>query len=86
MNVKLLILLCFERLGGHNSRKCIIFNVCDSQELTFLKPRTTLIYPKHVPKYLWWAFMMSFTVDLTVQCQNGMAIPHLTCRFWVAPC
>jgi hypothetical protein len=29
MNVRLLILLCFERLGGHNSRKWIIFSVCD---------------------------------------------------------
>jgi len=44
MNVKLLILLCFERLGGHNSRKCIIFNVCYDRKLTFLKPKTTLIY------------------------------------------
>ncbi len=86
MNVRLLKLLCFERLSGQNSRKCIIFNVCDGQELTFLKPRTTLIYPTHVPKYLWWTSMMGFSVDSMVQCQNGMAIPHLTCCFWVAPC
>jgi hypothetical protein len=51
MNVRLLTLLCFERLGGHNNRKCIIFNVRDGQELIFLKPRTILIYPNHVPKY-----------------------------------
>jgi hypothetical protein len=52
MNVRLLILLCFERLDGHNSRKCIIFNVCDGRKLTFLKPKTTLINSTHVPKYL----------------------------------
>jgi len=86
MNVRLLILLCFERLGGHNSRKCIIFSVCDGCKWIFLKPRTTLIYPTHVPKYLWWASMTGFIVDLMVQCQNGMAIPCLTCCFRVAPC
>jgi hypothetical protein len=85
MNVRLLIILCFERLGGHNNRKCIIFNVCDSRKLTFLKPRTTLIHPTHVPKYLWWV-TMSFIVDLMVQCQNTMAIPPLICHFQIVPC
>jgi hypothetical protein len=28
-----------------------IFNAYNGQELIFLKPRTTLIYPTHVPKY-----------------------------------
>jgi hypothetical protein len=85
MNVRLLILLSCERLSGHNNNKCIIFNVCDDWKLTFLKPRTTLIHPTHVPKYLWWT-TIGFTIDLMVQCQNGMVIPPFICCFWVAPC
>jgi hypothetical protein len=52
MIVRLLILLCFERIGGHNNRKCIIFKVHDGQKLAFLKPRATIIYLAHVPKYI----------------------------------
>jgi hypothetical protein len=52
MSVKLLILPCFERLSGHNSRKYIIFKVHDGQKIAFLKPRATLIYLAHVSKYI----------------------------------
>ncbi len=61
-------LLCFERLCGHNSRKCIIFKVHDGKKLTFLKPIVTLIYLAHVPKYIWWTFMMGFIANLMAWC------------------
>jgi hypothetical protein len=44
--------------------KCFIFYSHDNWELVFSKPKRTLIYWAHVPKCIWWAFMMAFLVDL----------------------
>ncbi len=44
--------------------KCIIFDACDNWKLVFSKPKITLTYQVHVPKCIWWTFMMAFMVDL----------------------
>ncbi len=71
MNVRLLMLLCFETLGGHNSRKCIIFKVHDGQKLAIWNLEQPLctyyMFPSIFDEHLWWILLLIWWLNVGVE-------------------
>ncbi len=77
------------RCHGVNKAKCIIFNANDRWKLTFTKPRKTLIYSMHVPRYFWWTIMKRFMAHLIGGGGEWVHVSHLSlscCYFFILSC